>query len=73
MATIDFKNAVGRIIFDAGLTEEGKIIQKSKTYRNLKENANAENLYQALETLAGLSDYGLMNVERVETATVNHE
>lgn len=71
MATVDFKNAVGRVVLEVGLTEEGKSIQKSKTYRNLKEEVNAEDLYEALETLASLSQYGLMNVERVETATVN--
>ena len=42
MATIEFKNAVGRVYFDGGLTDEGKLIRKSKTYRNIAENAAAD-------------------------------
>lgn len=72
MATIDFKNAVGRIVFDAGLTDEGKIIQKSKTYRNVAENVNADDLYKGLEALASLSEFALIGAEKVETATVNN-
>ena len=52
----NFNSAVGRVYFDGGLTEDGKIIRKSKTYRNIKENAPAENLYKALEQLAQLSE-----------------
>ena len=47
-ATIEFQQAAGRVFFDGGLTEDGKIIRKAKTYRNIKENAPAENLYKAL-------------------------
>ena len=54
MATIEFKNAVGRVYFDGGLTDEGKLIRKSKTYRNIAENATADSLYTALEQLAEL-------------------
>ena len=53
MATIEFKNAVGRVYFDGGLTDEGKLIRKSKTYRNIAENAAADNLYNALGATCG--------------------
>lgn len=72
MATIDFKNAVGRVIFDAGLTDEGKIIRKSKTYRNIAEDVNADDLYKGLEALASLSEFPLIGAEKVETATVSN-
>ena len=72
MAAIDFKHAVGRVFLDAGLTDEGKIIRKSKTYQNIAENANADDLYTALEALASLSKFSLMGVEKVETATVSN-
>ncbi|NYF24674.1 DUF1659 domain-containing protein [Sporosarcina sp. JAI121] len=37
MVIIEFKNAVGRLYFDGGLTEDGKLIRKSKTYSNITE------------------------------------
>ena len=46
-ATIEFQQAAGRVYFDGGLTEDGKIIRKSKTYRNIKENAPADELVQS--------------------------
>ena len=70
MATIEFKNAVGRVYFDGGLTDEGKLIRKSKTYRNIAENAAADNLYNALEQLAELSEFPFLGAEKVETSSV---
>jgi hypothetical protein len=72
MATIDFKNAVGRIYFNTGMTEDGKIIRKSKTYRNIVEGVAADNLYKGLEELAKLSSYPWIGAEKVETADVNN-
>ncbi|WP_438315652.1 DUF1659 domain-containing protein [Sporosarcina sp. FA9] len=69
-ATIQFQQAVGRVLFDGGMTEDGKMIRKSKTYRNVKENAPAENLYNALEQLAELSDIPFIEVEIVETSSL---
>lgn len=70
MATIEFRNAVGRVYFDGGMTEDGKMIRKSKTYRNLTEGATAENLYDALSQLARLSEYPFIGAEIVETADI---
>ena len=70
MATIEFKNAVGRVYFDGGLTDEGKLIRKSKTYRYIAENAAADNLYNALEQLAELSELPFLGAEKVETSSV---
>ncbi|MFJ7934437.1 hypothetical protein [Sporosarcina sp. NPDC096371] len=42
MAAIEFKNAVGKVYFAVGQTEEGKLIRKSKTYRNIMKNAEVE-------------------------------
>ncbi|WP_203245833.1 DUF1659 domain-containing protein [Sporosarcina beigongshangi] len=70
MATIEFKNAVGRVYFDGGLTDEGKLIRKSKTYRNVAKNATADDLYKALEQLAQLSDFPFIGADKVETSNV---
>ncbi|WP_399629195.1 DUF1659 domain-containing protein [Sporosarcina sp. SG10008] len=49
----------GRVYLDGGLTDDGKLIRKSKMYRNIKDNVQADNLYNALEQLAQLSDFPL--------------
>lgn len=69
-ATFEFQQAVGRVYFDGGLTEDGKIIRKSKTYRNIKGNVQADDLYKALEQLAQLSDFPFIGAEIVETSSV---
>lgn len=69
-ATIDFKDAVGKVYFNAGMTEDGKLIRKAKTYRNIAKDASADNLYSALEQLAQLSEYPFIGAEKVETSFV---
>ncbi len=70
MATIEFKEAVGRVYFDGGLTEDGKLIRKSKTYRNIAENVDADTLYNALQALGQLSELPFIGAEKVETSSV---
>lgn len=70
MAAIDFKNAVGRVFFDGGKTEDGKLIRKTKTYRNIAEGVGADNLYKALDELAKLSALPFIGAEKVETSSV---
>ncbi len=69
-ATIEFQQAVGRVYFDGGMTEAGKLIRKSKTYHNITKDVQAENLYNALEQLAQLSDFPFIGAEIVETSSV---
>lgn len=71
MVAVDFKHASGRVSFNAGTTEDGKLIRKTKTYRNIAEEADPEKLYQALEAIASLSAYTLIEVEKIETSTVS--
>lgn len=72
MAAIEFKQAVGRVYFDGGLTDDGKLIRKSKTYRNIVKNVEADSLYTALEQLAQLSTFPFTGAEMVETSNVNN-
>lgn len=72
MATLEFKNAVGRVHFDGGLTKDGKLIRKSKTYRNIAKNADTDGLYNALEQLAQLSALPFIGAEKVETSNVSN-
>ena len=71
MATIEFQSAVGRVYFDGGVSEAGKLIRKSKTFRNVAEHAEADSLYNVLEQLAELSEMPFIGAEKVETSSVN--
>ena len=71
-ASIDFKEAVGKVYFNGGMTEEGKLIRKSKTYRNVSKAATVDNLYKALEQLAQLSEYPFIGAEKVETSSLSN-
>ena len=68
--TIEFQQAAGRVFFDGGLTEDGKIIRKAKTYRYIKENAPAENVFNALEQLGQLSTLTFIGADIVETSSL---
>ncbi|KXH81708.1 DUF1659 domain-containing protein [Sporosarcina sp. HYO08] len=70
MVTIEFQHAVGRVYFEAGQTEDGKVMRKSKTYRNIAKNASPDNLYNALEQLALLSALPFIGAEKVETSSI---
>ncbi|WP_172369180.1 DUF1659 domain-containing protein [Sporosarcina jiandibaonis] len=72
MATIEFKHAIGRVFFDGGLTDDGKLIRKSKTYSNIAEGVDANSLYNGLEELANLSSLPFIGAEKVETSAVNN-
>jgi len=69
-ATIEFKDAVGKVYFNGGTTEDGKLIRKAKTYRHIAKDVDAENLYSALEQLGLLSELPFIGAEKVETSFV---
>ena len=71
MATIDFESAVGRVHFDGGTTDEGKLIRKSKTYRNIAAGRCGE-LVQRARGTCKLSSMPFIECEKVETSGVNN-
>lgn len=70
MATIDFKSAAGRISFQTGMTDDGKLLRKSKTYQNIAKDVEVDNFYKGLEALASLSAYTVIEIERIDTSVV---
>ncbi|MBD7984884.1 DUF1659 domain-containing protein [Sporosarcina sp. Sa2YVA2] len=70
MATLEFRTAVGKVYFDGGMTDEGKMIRKSKSYRNIAQAATADNLHLALSQLAQLSESPFIGAEKVETTDI---
>lgn len=71
MATINLKNTAARISFKTGMTDDGKVVKKTKTYQNITKDADVTDLYNGLEALASLSAYTLIEVERIDTSVVN--
>lgn len=67
MITYQFKEAVGKVYFNVGLTESGAVRRKAKTYRHVAPNANAAALQDALLQLASLSSLPFSHAEKVET------
>ena len=53
-----------RVIFETGLTEEGKPIYKTKSYSNLAEDVTPDQLSQVGEALASLSTYPLGGIQQ---------
>ena len=72
MAIIDFKQAVVRLTFDAGLTLEGKVIKKSSTYRNVKQGATSDQLWEAVSILSGFSSRSVLAAEKIETGDIQN-
>lgn len=70
MAMINFKSAAGRLSFQTGMTDEGKIIKKTKTYQNIAQDVEVDDFYNGLEALANLSSYSLLEMERIDTSSV---
>lgn len=70
MASIEYKNAVIRLSFEAGQDQDGKTIKKSKTYRNIKAGVDAQSLVDATTVLAGFSEWPYMGAEKIETANI---
>ena len=64
MAVTVLNNPAGlRLKFDLGkdeLTNKTKV--KSKTYSNLKYNANNQDVYDVAQALMGLKDYAVLEV-----------
>ena len=72
MANIDFKSAVVRLTFEAGQTQDGKVIKKARLYRNVDESASADQLAEVAAVLSGFSSYPLIDAEKIETSDITN-
>ena len=72
MANIDFKSAVVRLTFEAGQTQDGKVIKRAKSYRIVDENVTAEQLAEVATVLSGFSSYPLIDAEKIETGDITN-
>lgn len=56
MANLTFDSATLKLVFQAGIDENGDPIINSKTYRNLRSNLTAERLAGVVQALMTLSN-----------------
>ena len=72
MSVIEGKNPTSlRMKFDLGkdeLTNKTKV--KSKTYSNLKYNANNQDVYDVAQALMGFQDYPVLEVLKQDSTTL---
>ena len=60
-----------RVKLDGGLNDStGKTIVKSKTYSNLKYDANNQDVYDVAQALMGLQDYTVLEVLKQDSTTL---
>jgi hypothetical protein len=57
-----------RLVFQAGMDDDGKAIYKFKTFNNVKKESTTEQLFQAAQALYTLSNDNLSRVERMDTS-----
>ena len=61
-----------RVKLDAGLSDStDKTIVKSKTYSNLKNDANEQDVYDVAQALMGLQDYDVLEVLKQDSTTLS--
>ena len=60
-----------KVKLDAGMDDlTGNTIVKSKTFSNLKHNANNQDVYDVAEALMGLQDYAIIEVLKQDSTTL---
>ena len=59
-----------RLVFKAGMDDEGKPILKAKTFSNVTKAATAEQLFQAALAVAALGNDQLNKVERNDSSEI---
>jgi hypothetical protein len=72
MANIEFKQAIVRLTFEAGMTLDGKVIRKSKSYRNVNEASTADQILNVTTILSGFSSRPLLAAEKIETGNIQN-
>ncbi|NHM32311.1 DUF1659 domain-containing protein [Neobacillus terrae] len=59
-----------KMVYDAGMDDNGKPLYKTKTFNNVKKDATADQLLQTARALAALSNEPLSTVERIDSSEI---
>lgn len=66
MPAFQFQQAALAVNFQAGVDAEGKPVYKKVSYRNVIEQATADQLQQVAQAISGLTSYTVADVEKTE-------
>ena len=70
MSVIEAKNPSSlRVKLDLGMVD-GKTKTKSKTFSNLKHNANTQDVYEIAQRLMALQEYEILEVAKIDNTTL---
>ena len=70
MSVIEAKNPSSlRVKLDLGMVD-GKTKTKSKTFSNLKHNANTQDVYEVAQRLMALQEYEILEVAKIDNTTL---
>ena len=70
MAVLEAKNPSSlRIKLDLGMVN-GKTKVRSKTFSNLKHDADAQNVYDVAEVLMALQEYTVLETAKIDNTTL---
>ena len=70
MSVLEAKNPSSlKIKLDLGMVD-GSTKTKSKTFSNLKNNANAQDVYDVAESLMSLQEYGVLEIIKIDSTTL---
>ncbi|MED4228046.1 DUF1659 domain-containing protein [Neobacillus cucumis] len=59
-----------RLLFDAGIDNEGNPILKSRSFNNIKKEATVDQLFQAAQAISALCNDSLSRVERTDNSEI---
>ena len=71
MATELKNNSSLKLQFDKGLGENGKAVTGSKTFSNLKPDANADDVLAVANALANLQKHDLIDVLKLDSTSLS--
>ena len=70
MSVVEIKNPTSlKIRFDLGM-EDGQSKTKSKTFSNVKHDADAQNVYDVAEALMALQEYTVLETAKIDNTTL---
>lgn len=71
MAVTALKNPSGlKMVFNCGKDEKGNAIRKTKTYSNLRPEANDQDIYDVSVMMASLQENILIEVAKIDNTTI---
>lgn len=71
MAIYTFQNAALKISYETGVDEFGKSIVSSKTYNNVRDNIQPDQLLAVVQGIGSLSNYPIIEAIKTEAETLD--